>query len=57
MILACHNLEKSFGDQVIVRHGSFHIEDHEKSGADRVKRRREINNLKDDHRGASIRFR
>ena len=31
MILACHNLEKSFGDQVIVRHGSFHIEDHEKA--------------------------
>lgn len=31
MILACHNLEKSFGDQVIVRHGSFHIEDYEKA--------------------------
>ena len=31
MILACHNLEKSFGDQVIVRHDSFHIEDHEKA--------------------------
>ena len=31
MILACHNLEKSFGDQVIIRHGSFHIEDHEKA--------------------------
>ena len=31
MILACHNLEKSFGDQVIVRHGSFHIEEHEKA--------------------------
>ena len=31
MILACHNLEKSFGDQVIVRHGSFHIENHEKA--------------------------
>lgn len=31
MILACHNLEKSFGDQVIVKHGSFHIEEHEKA--------------------------
>lgn len=30
MILACHNLAKSFGDQVIVKSGSFHIEDREK---------------------------
>ena len=30
MILACHNLNKSFGDQVIVKDGSFHIEDREK---------------------------
>ena len=26
MILACHNIEKSFGDRVIVREGSFHID-------------------------------
>ena len=31
MILACHNLNKSFGEQQIVRNGSFHIEDREKA--------------------------
>lgn len=31
MILACHNLEKSFGEQIIVKNGSFHIEDREKA--------------------------
>lgn len=31
MILACHNLEKAFGDQIIVKNGSFHIEEHEKA--------------------------
>jgi len=31
MILACHNISKSFGDQVIVKPGSFHIEDREKA--------------------------
>lgn len=31
MILACHNLNKSFGEQVIVKDGSFHIEDREKA--------------------------
>ena len=31
MILACHNLNKAFGEQVIVREGSFHIEDREKA--------------------------
>lgn len=31
MILACHNLNKSFGERVIVRDGSFHIEDREKA--------------------------
>lgn len=31
MILACHNLTKSFGDQTIVRNGSFHIEEREKA--------------------------
>ena len=31
MILACHNLNKAFGGQVIVRDGSFHIEDREKA--------------------------
>lgn len=30
MILACHNLNKSFGDHLIVRDGSFHVEDREK---------------------------
>lgn len=30
MILACHNLKKAFGDQVIIQNGSFHIEDREK---------------------------
>ena len=30
MILACHNISKSFGEQVIVKSGSFHIEDREK---------------------------
>ena len=31
MILACHNLSKAFGDQVIVKSGSFHIEEREKA--------------------------
>lgn len=31
MILACHNLSKAFGEQIIVENGSFHIEDHEKA--------------------------
>ena len=31
MILACHNIEKSFGERVIVRAGSFHIEEREKA--------------------------
>ena len=29
MILACHNLNKSFGERIIVKDGSFHIEDRE----------------------------
>ena len=31
MILACHKINKSFGEHVIIRDGSFHIEDHEKA--------------------------
>ena len=31
MILACHNIDKSFGDRVIVKGGSFHIEEREKA--------------------------
>lgn len=31
MILACHNITKAFGDQIIVKSGSFHIEDREKA--------------------------
>ena len=31
MILACHNINKSFGDHLIVRDGSFHIEEREKA--------------------------
>jgi len=31
MILACHGVTKAFGETVIVRDGSFHIEDHEKA--------------------------
>ncbi|MCC2253565.1 ABC-F family ATP-binding cassette domain-containing protein [Ruminococcus sp. CLA-AA-H200] len=31
MILACHNIDKSFGERVIVRNGSFHIEEREKA--------------------------
>ena len=31
MILACHNISKAFGDQVIVKSGSFHIEEREKA--------------------------
>ena len=30
MILACHNISKAFGDQVIVKSGSFHMEEREK---------------------------
>ncbi len=31
MILACHGISKSFGENVILSEGSFHIEDHEKA--------------------------
>lgn len=31
MILACHNISKSFSEQTIVHEGSFHIEEHEKA--------------------------
>lgn len=31
MILACHGISKAFGEEVIVKAGSFHIEDHEKA--------------------------
>ena len=30
MILACHGIQKAFGEHLIVKDGSFHIEDHEK---------------------------
>lgn len=30
MILACHNISKAFGEQIIIKSGSFHIEDREK---------------------------
>ena len=50
MILACHNLKKSFGDRIIVDTGSFHIEEREKAALVGGKRRRKINNLQNDHR-------
>ena len=31
MILACHNISKSFGDRIIVPNGSFHIQEREKA--------------------------
>ena len=31
MILSCHNIKKAFGEEVFVKHGSFHIEEHEKA--------------------------
>lgn len=31
MILACHNITKAFGDQIIVKSGAFHIEEREKA--------------------------
>lgn len=31
MILACHGIDKSFGEEVIVKDGSFHIEEYEKA--------------------------
>ena len=31
MILACHNISKSFGDRVIVQNGSFRVEEREKA--------------------------
>lgn len=31
MILACHNINKSFGTDVIIQNASFHIEDNEKA--------------------------
>ena len=31
MILSCSNISKAFGSTEIIRHASFHIEDHEKA--------------------------
>ena len=31
MIFACHEINKAFGEDIIVKDGSFHIEDHEKA--------------------------
>lgn len=31
MILACHGISKAFGEEVIVKNGSFHIEEYEKA--------------------------
>ena len=31
MILACQNIEKSFGGVTLIQNASFHIEDHEKA--------------------------
>ena len=31
MILACYGINKAFGEEIIVKDGSFHIEDHEKA--------------------------
>ena len=31
MILSCHNLSKSFGEKIILKDASFHIEDREKA--------------------------
>ncbi|MEG0109391.1 MAG: ATP-binding cassette domain-containing protein, partial [Lachnospiraceae bacterium] len=31
MVLACHNISKSFGEQPIINNGSFHIEEREKA--------------------------
>lgn len=31
MILACHGINKALGEEIIVKDGSFHIEDHEKA--------------------------
>lgn len=31
MILACHGINKAFGEEIVVKDGSFHIEDHEKA--------------------------
>lgn len=31
MILSCSNISKAFGSEEIIKHASFHIEDHEKA--------------------------
>ena len=31
MILSCSNLSKAFGTNEVIKHASFHIEDHEKA--------------------------
>lgn len=49
MILACHNLKKSFGDRIIVDTGSFHIEEREKAALVGVNGAGK-HNLQNDHR-------
>ncbi|HBG13283.1 MAG TPA: ABC transporter, partial [Clostridium sp.] len=31
MILSCNNISKAFGSNQVIKHASFHIEDHEKA--------------------------
>ena len=56
MILACHNINKSFGDHVIVRQGSFLIEER-KSRPCRRQRRRQVHHPENDHRRGAARRR
>ena len=37
MILSCHNINKAFGEKVILRDASFHIEEREKKDIEREK--------------------
>ena len=53
MILACHKINKSFGDHVIIRDGSFHIEDHEKAALIGP-RRREVHAPEGYHGGTPL---
>ena len=49
MILACHNISKAFGEQVIVKSGSFSYRRSRKNGTDRTKWCRKVYYFKNDH--------
>ena len=57
MILACHGINKAFGEEIIVKDGSFHIEDHEKAALVGPNGAGKVYHFQDDCRRTAVRWR